>query len=158
MRISSAYADFNAGLDNDDRRVLVADGVAYRDMEEVVHAFPHIGRTESAALFAEAWLRLHHGSGYQVIRDPADFRNRYQALAGRSRRGLSAAQSSAQYARYDVTEVSEPELRSDVLRCYVEDRRCGVPYRIEMPWPTHMHTVVEFLLLPLQDDEDDDYI
>lgn len=151
-------ADFSAGLDDYDRRVLVADGVAYRDMEELVHAYPHIGRTESAMLFVEAWLRLHHGSGYRLIRDPADFRNRYRALAGRSRRGLSAAQSSAQYARYDVTEVSEPDLRSDVLRCYVEDRRCGVPYRIDMPWPAQTHTVVEFMLLPLQYDEEDDYI
>jgi hypothetical protein len=162
MRISPANnahgLDIGSGLDEYDRRVLVVEGVAYDDLDSVMQRYPQLGTTECLALYCEAWIRMHHGTGYRVIRDAADFKTRYQAQTRRGRNTVRASHQPADFGTYDVTEVSEPQLRHDVLRCYVEDRQCGVPYRVEAPWPIHTDTVVEFLLLPLQDDEDEAYV
>lgn len=152
------YSHLDGGIGEYDRRVLVSAGRTYRDLDEVADAHPQFGRTGSAVVFFEAWLRLHHGSGYRIIRDANEFRRRYEAFAGRGRKALSTSQANPAYAIYDVTEVREPELRNDVLRCYVEDRRCGIPYRVDLPWPTNMEATVEFRLLSVRDGRDDDYI
>jgi hypothetical protein len=128
------------GLDDYDRPVGEAGQVS------VQHLILHI----------EAWLRLNHGSGYRLIKNPADFRNR--AVAASQHGGVRGRNSAPHAGQYDLTEINEPQLYSDTLRCYVEDRVSGVPYRVELPWPVNSLDMVRFDLLPQLHDDDEDYI
>jgi hypothetical protein len=153
--INAYYGDAGVVGNDYDRHVVAVDGAVYDSLDAVMQAHPQLGVPEGMALYCEAWIRLHHGTGYRVIRDPAEFAGRYRMLAQRRHSAVRTAHSAADCPVYDVTEVGEPRLQDDVLRCYVEDRLHGLPYRVEFPWPPRPDVVVEFLLLPLQDDDDD---
>jgi hypothetical protein len=136
------------------RLVLMVDNVAYDNLAEVADTHPQLGMEQCMALYCEAWVRQHHGGSFCVIRHADDFKRRYRVRTQRGRNTVSASQSAEDFGVYDVTEISEPKLHDDVLRCYVEDRQYGVPYRVDLPWPVRTDAVVEFVLLPMQYDED----
>jgi hypothetical protein len=89
-----------------------------------------------------------------LILDPTEFRTRYHTLKSRGYAGQRGRQSAPGLGAYDVTEISEPQLYNDTLRCYVEDRHNGIPYRVEMPWPMSADSLVQFQLLPIEGEED----
>lgn len=136
--------------------VLGVAGAEYHTMDDLVRDYADVGSAERRATFCEAWIRLNHGSGYRLIQDPAEFRSRYHMAKQRGYTGVRGRQSAPGFGLYDVTEISEPQLYDDTLRCYVEDRVSGVPYRVELPWPMRADALVRFALLPLEDDGDDD--
>jgi hypothetical protein len=157
MRLSSINAGgdrFDTSLDEYDRPVLAIQGARYQTVEDLLRDYPDVDSAERLALFWEAWLRLNHGSGYRLIQDPADFKSRYQIVKQRGYSGARGRQSAPGTGTYDVTEICEPQQYNDTLSCYVEDRLNGVPYRVEMPWPMRADSLVRFMLLPLEGDED----
>lgn len=106
----------------------------------------------------EAWLLLNHGSGFRLVKDPAPFRNRAAQTARRSRSGGRGWHAQPNAGQYDLTEMHEPRLYNGRLRCYVEDRVSGIPYRVELPWPISAQDTARFQLLPLLQEEGADYI
>lgn len=144
----------DASLDERDRPVVSVAGAEYHTVDDLVGDFADADSGERLALFCAAWLRLNHGSGYRLIHDPAEFRNRYHIVKPRGYAGARGRQSAPGLGAYDVAEISEPQLYNDTLRCYVEDRHNGIPYRVEMPWPMNADRLVQFQLLPLEGEED----
>jgi hypothetical protein len=150
---------FDESADERNYSVLAVTGTEYHTMDDLVRDYPDVGSAERRAMFCEAWLRLNHGSGYRLIQDPAQFKSRYHLVKQRGYTGVRGRQSVPGSAAYDATEISEPQLFDDTLRCYVEDRVSGLPYRVELPLPMRADALVRFELLPLEDGgEDDDYI
>jgi hypothetical protein len=151
---SGNYPRFDSSLDDYDRPVLGVSGAEYHSMDDLLRDYPDVGSPERLAVLCEAWLRLNHGSGYRLINDPDEFKNRYLTVKQRGYSGARARQAAPGCGPYDVSEIIEPQLHYDALRCYVEDRHNGVPYRVEMPWPLRSDALVRFQLLALEDDED----
>lgn len=148
----------DASLDERDRPVLAVADAEYNNMGDLVRDYPDLVSLDHLAQYCEAWLGLNHGSGYRLIQDPTEFKSRYHMVKQRGYTGVRGRTSVPSVGPYDLTEISEPQLYDDVLRCYVEDRVYGVPYRVELPWPMNAEALVQFVLLPLLDDEEEDYV
>jgi len=129
-----------------------ADDAGLRDTHAGLHERPRSGTAKDLVQMFEAWLLLNHGSGFRLIRDPLAFRKRAQQAA---RRGNVRRPNAADY---DLNELQEPREYNGSLRCYVENRLNGIPYRVDLPWPISAQDSARFQLLPLLRDEDEDYI
>lgn len=132
-----------------------ADEAGFHDFCDPLQNHAGSASAKQLARLFEAWLLLNHGSGYRLIQDPAQFRNRAEQMARRARSAGRGRHSAPNASQYDLTEIREPRLHSNGLRCYVEDRVNGVPYRVDLPWPISPQATARFQLLPLAEEEGD---
>lgn len=134
--------------DPEDRVWPVTQGseVDYRDKDASNRELHPPAAPAELVRICEAWLLLNHGSGYRLIRHPDQYRQRHaHSSPASSRREWPATHDVRQY---DLTEIAEPRVVGDILRCYVADRVSRIPYRVELPWPVTPAGPARFQLLP----------
>jgi len=149
---------YRARDDEDVRPTAQAGDAGFHD---ACHPAQDLAGNASPAQLArmfEAWLLLNHGSGYRLIKDPVRFRSRAEQAARRAGGAGRRRHPAPDASQYDLAEICEPRLYGNRLRCYVEDRVNGVPYRVDLSWPIDAQETARFQLLPLLQDQGADYI
>lgn len=132
--------------ENEGQGDVAVAGQRYGTLAELAAAYPAIGAAAQLPLCCALCLHFAGGDDFAPIGDPLAYRQRYRRLVQRGHRGMAGNFSTADFGPFDVSEVGPPQLRDGRLVFYVEDRRHGVPYRVEAAWPGPGK--VKFLLLP----------
>jgi hypothetical protein len=144
------FISFDAVHDPDtDRPVVTEAGLQYLTLAELVAAYPALGSDEQRTLYCKFCLHYFPGPGNILIEDPAQYRDRYEALVRYGSDPTGANAMTADFGPFDTTEIGSPRIDQGKLVFYAEDSLYSVPYRVEAPWPASANDKVKFLLLPL---------
>lgn len=121
-------------------------GKRYATLAELAAAYPAVGTAAHLPLCCALCLHFAGADDVMPIGDPLEYRRRYRTLVQRGQKVAAGRFATADFGPFDVSEVGPPRLLDGQLVFYVEDRRHGVPYRVEAAWPGPGR--VKFLLLP----------
>ena len=120
------------GLSAEGEAVVTVGAAEYQTHEALLDVAPYLLDSQHAALYAKAVNHFAHGFEYEVIEDPADFKEAYLAQLEQEKGG-DWDQTIAQLSDYgtpDFDLIAPPSITGDDLVFFARDDYSGVPYRV----------------------------